>query len=166
MAESRDRGGDGNPVPESEPEVSVGRRCLVGATMGLFGVGYAGAIGYPMYRYLHAPVERAALAAQVTEVSPQGAQDIPPGQAMGFMFGSRPAVLIHHADGQWSAFDAVCTQLSCTVKYEPENDRIFCACHLGTYDPRSGEPTSGPPPRALTKFVVKEKDGAIVVSRN
>ena len=82
------------------------------------------------------------------------------------MFGTRPAMLIRHADGTWTAFDAVCTHLGCTVKYESDKDRIFCECHLGTYDPRTGEPTSGPPPRALTKYVVEDKDDAIVVSRS
>jgi cytochrome b6-f complex iron-sulfur subunit len=143
----------------------VARRRLMGATLGMFGAGYVGAIGYPMYRYVRTPVERAALAAQVTEVTPQGAKDIPVGQAMGFMFGTRPAVLIHRGDHEWAAFDAVCTHLGCTVKYEPDKDRIFCECHLGTYDARTGEPTSGPPPRALTKYVVEEKDGVIVVAR-
>ncbi len=149
-----------------QPPASVARRRLIGTTVGVFGAGYVGAIGYPVFCYLHTPVERAALAAKVTEVSPQGARDLQPGQALGFMFGTRPAMLIRHADGTWTAFDAVCTHLGCTVKYESDKDRIFCECHLGTYDPRTGEPTSGPPPRALTKYVVEVKDDAIVVSRS
>lgn len=164
MSESKDH--SRSEEPSAEPEISVMRRRLIGTTVGVFGAGYVGALGYPVFSYLNTPVERAALAAKVTEVSPHGARDLKPGQAMGFMFGTRPAVLIHQADGTWTAFDAVCTHLGCTVKYESDKDRIFCECHLGTYDPRTGEPTSGPPPRALTKYVVEEKDDAIVVSRS
>ena len=51
-------------APSPEPDVSVVRRRLIGATVGVFGAGYAGTIGYPVFRYLHTPVERAALAAQ------------------------------------------------------------------------------------------------------
>lgn len=164
MSESKDH--SRTEAPSAEPEISVMRRRLIGTTVGVFGAGYVGALGYPVFSYLNTPVERAALAAKVTEVSPHGARDLKPGQAMGFMFGTRPAVLIHQADGTWTAFDAVCTHLGCTVKYESDKDRIFCECHLGTYDPRTGEPTSGPPPRALTQYVVEEKDDAIVVSRS
>ncbi len=150
----------------AQSPASVTRRAAVGATVGVFGAGYVGAIGYPVYCYLNTPVVRAEEAAKVTQVSPEGARQLKPGTALGFMFGTRPAVLIHHADGNWSAFDAICTHLGCTVKYEPDKDRIFCACHLGTYDSRSGEPTSGPPPRALTKYNVEVKDDEVIVSRS
>ena len=55
-------------------------------------------------------------------------------------------MLIHHEDGTWSAFSAVCTHLGCTVKYEPEQNRIYCECHGGTYDPYTGAAVAGPPP--------------------
>jgi cytochrome b6-f complex iron-sulfur subunit len=82
-----------------------------------------------------------------------------------FLFGSRPAVLIHHKDGSWVAFDAVCTHLGCTVGFEPQNNRIFCPCHGGVYDMRTGEVVAGPPPAALAKFKVEVGNGQVVVSR-
>lgn len=177
MSEPRDinprAGGEPDPAPRDatcdrasdESTLSTGRRRLMGATFGVFGVGYAGALGYPVFSYLNTPVSRAAQAAKVTQVSPEGARELPAGSALAFMFGTRPAVLIHHEDDTWSAFDAVCTHLGCTVKYEEDNRRIFCECHLGAYDARTGEPTSGPPPRALTQFKVEVHDDQVVVSR-
>lgn len=156
------RGAESTEVRDSG---SLTRRAAVGTAVGVFGAGYAGAVGYPIYRYLNTPVERAATAAQVTEVSPPDALQLKPGTAMAFMFGTRPAVLIRHTDGNWSAFDAVCTHLGCTVKYEPGKDRIFCACHGGTYDPTTGQPTGGPPPKALAQYKVEVKDDHVVVSR-
>ena len=61
--------------------------------MALGGVGlcYAAAIGYPVYRYLASPVEKAAAAAAVTEVTLKDAQKLPAGSALMFKFGAEPA---------------------------------------------------------------------------
>ena len=63
-----------------------------------------------------------------------------------FKFGTAPAMLIHHEDGRWVAMTAVCTHLGCTVQYEPQADRIHCACHGGVYNAYTGANVSGPPP--------------------
>ncbi|NOX55657.1 MAG: Rieske (2Fe-2S) protein [Planctomycetes bacterium] len=142
------------------------RRRVVQAGLGLFGVGYAGAIAYPIYRYLQSPARRAATESAVTEVSLPDADKLEPGSALMFLFGSRPAMLIRHLDDTWVAFDAVCTHLGCTVKFEPKNNRIFCACHGGTYDPKTGAAVAGPPPKGLTVYRVEVKDGEVIVSRS
>lgn len=144
---------------------SVCRRVAVQVGVGAFGLGYAGAIGYPIYRYLNAPVAEAAAAAPVREVSLPDAVDLKPDTALMFRFGTQPAMLIHHKDGSWTAFSAVCTHLGCTVKFEPDKHRIYCECHGGVYDPNTGDVISGPPPRGLTAYDVETKDGQIVVSR-
>lgn len=151
-------------TPDAQP-ASIGRRTFV--RMGLGGVGfcYAAAIGYPVYRYLSSPVEKSAALAAITEVSLVDAQALPVGSAMMFKFGPHPAMLIHHADGTWTALDAVCTHLGCTVQYQPARGVIHCACHGGEYDPRSGKNLSGPPPRPLKQYVVKLVDRNVVVSR-
>jgi nitrite reductase/ring-hydroxylating ferredoxin subunit len=76
-----------------------------------------------------------------------------------FLFGPRPSMLIHHEDGSYSAFDAVCTHLGCTVRFEPENRRIHCPCHGGVYDINTGAVVSGPPPRALKAYRAEAADG-------
>jgi len=143
----------------------ISRRGFVKAGMAMLGACYAGAVGYPVYRYLNTPAMRAATASAVTSVALAGAEKLEAGAAMMFKFGTRPAMLIHHADGQWVAFDAVCTHLGCTVQFEPDHSRIHCACHGGVYDMNTGDAVSGPPPRGLTKYVVEVRDAEVVVSR-
>lgn len=143
----------------------LGRRAFFAVAAGTVGCVYAGMIGYPVYRYLESPVEKAASAAAVNEVTLAKANELPKGAALMFKFGSKPALLIHQKDGSWTAMSAVCTHLACTVQYEPDQDRIFCACHGGVYDPRTGANVSGPPPRPLDQFKVAVGAGTVTVTR-
>ena len=144
----------------------TGRRSfLTTAMVGGIGACYLAALGYPVYRYMASPVERAEAESAISEVSLTNAVTLAPGSALMFKFGSFPALLIHHMDGTWSAFNAVCTHLGCTVAYEPAKNRIHCACHGGVYDPNTGKNVSGPPPRPLKAYVVKVTDKTVVVSR-
>jgi cytochrome b6-f complex iron-sulfur subunit len=140
------------------------RRSFLGLVVGTVGTCYVAALGYPVYRYLASPVERAGSEAAVSEVTLQDAQNLPANSALMFKFGSNPALLIHHSDGKWSAFSAVCTHLGCTVEFQPAENRIHCACHGGVYDPFSGANVSGPPPKPLTAYTVKLVEKGIVVS--
>jgi len=171
MSDSEARNGEqagrvAAPGTSQQSSSKMSRRVAIGTTIGVVGAGYASAVGYPIFRYLNTPVERAATAAQVAEVALPDAIKLEPGTAVAFMFGTRPALLIRHEDKSWSAFDAVCTHLGCTVSYESDKDRIYCACHGGTYNPTTGQPTGGPPPKALTQYKVEVKDGQVVVARS
>lgn len=146
-------------------EDSITRRAVILGGLGLVGTAYAAAIGYPVYRYLATPGNRAAAVAAVTEVALKDAQKLPSGSVMMFRFGSHPAMLIHHKDGKWVALDAVCTHLGCTVQYTPEDNRIVCACHGGVYDSSTGANVSGPPPKPLTAYRVEVQDEQVIVSR-
>lgn len=153
-------------VPPQAAEEPVSRRAFGALAMGSVGACYLAAIGYPVYRYLSSPVENAAAAAAVTEVTIKNAQKPPVGSALMFLFGSRPAMLIHHKDDSWVALTAVCTHLGCTVQYDAQGNRITCACHGGVYDPQNGHNVSGPPPKPLQQYYVKVTDEGIIVSRN
>ncbi len=141
------------------------RRTFVRVAAGGIGLCYAAALGYPVYRYLESPVEKARTLEAVNEVTLPEARALPPGAALMFKFGSRPAMVIHHPDDQWVALIAVCTHLGCTVQYQGDKDRIYCACHGGVYNPRTGGNVSGPPPKPLERLEVKLLDSAVVVSR-
>ncbi len=156
---------DSMETPEENGSGSPTRRAFVKAGFGLVGACYAGAIGYPIYRYLATPAVRAAEMGAITELAfPE--TDMPPaGSALRFMFGPRPAMLIHHTDGSVVCFDAVCTHLGCTVEFQPDQNRIHCACHGGNYDMHTGKNVAGPPPKPLRQFNVEVVDGQIVVSR-
>ena len=81
-----------------------------------------------------------------------------------FKFGAEPAILIRTPDGQYRAFSAVCTHLSCTVQYRSDLHEIWCPCHNGMYDLK-GRNVSGPPPRPLQAYEVHVQGEDIVVSR-
>ncbi len=148
---------------EGKGETRTRRAFLLAA--GAAGVCYTAALGYPIYRYLASPAEMAASTSAITEVTLKDAQKLPAGSVLMFKFGSSPAMLIHHQDGSWVALSAVCTHLGCTVQYEPQMNRIHCACHGEVYDPRSGANVSGPPPRPLKSFKVAVNDAGVEVSR-
>lgn len=152
------------PTP-ADTDADLGRRGFLKLTLGAVGTCYAAAIGYPVYRYLSSPAEAAAAMAAVKEVSLKDADRLPAGTALMFKFGSRPAMLIHHADDKWVALDAVCTHLGCTVQFDAAKNLVTCACHGGTYDPLTGRNVGGPPPRPLRSYVVKVESGNVLVSR-
>jgi cytochrome b6-f complex iron-sulfur subunit len=154
-----------NIVPEpQEAGEQLTRRFFLGAA-GAAGILYTAALAYPIYRYLASPEEMALSATAVTEVTLKEAQKLAPGSVLMFKFGTAPAMLIHHEDGRWIALTAVCTHLGCTVQYEPQADRIHCACHGGVYNPYTGANVSGPPPKPLTLFKVAVNDAGVEVSR-
>ena len=154
-----------NIVEEHAENGDVKARRAFLAAAGAAGVCYAAALAYPVYRYLASPSEMALSAAAVTEVTLKDAQKLPSGSALMFKFGPSPAMLIHHEDGRWVALTAVCTHLGCTVQYEPQMDRIHCACHGGVYNPYTGANVSGPPPKPLKLFKVAVNDAGVEVSR-
>ena len=70
---------------------------------------------------------------------------------------------MHTAEGEYKAFSAVCTHLSCTVQYRPDLGHIWCACHNGHYD-LAGKNVAGPPPRPLTEYPVTLSGENVIVS--
>ena len=153
-------------MKEFEKQEAMTRRNFARVTLGGVSLCYAAAVGYPIYRYLQAPVEKAELMAAITEVTLKDAQKLPPGSALMFKFGVEPCLLIHHQDTTWVALSARCTHLGCTVQYQPEQGRIHCACHGGVYDPHTGKNISGPPPRPLASYVTKVTDAGVLVTRS
>jgi cytochrome b6-f complex iron-sulfur subunit len=147
-----------------EPGEQTTRRAFMAAA-GAAGVCYTAALAYPIYRYLASPEEMAMNATAVTQVSLKDAQKLPLGSVLMFKFGASPALLIHHQDGRWISMTAVCTHLGCTVQYEPDADRIHCACHGGVYNPYTGANVSGPPPKPLKLYKVAVNEASVEVTR-
>jgi Rieske Fe-S protein len=64
------------------------------------------------------------------------------------------------------ALSSVCPHLGCRVHWEPQNDRFFCPCHLGTFDPE-GRPTGGPPLAAnqsLPEYPLRVENGLLYIN--
>jgi cytochrome b6-f complex iron-sulfur subunit len=152
------------PHVAEEPGEQRTRRFFLAAA-GAAGLLYTAALAYPIYRYLASPEEMALSATAVSEVTLKDAQKLPLGSVLMFKFGTSPAMLIHHADGRWIGLSAVCTHLGCTVQYEPQADRIHCACHGGVYNAYTGANVSGPPPKPLKLFKVAVNEAGVQVSR-
>ena len=116
---------------------------------------------YPVMRYL-VPPPVTDLGSDEVVASKVG--DLKANSSKIFRFGTRPALLLLTAEGEYRALSAVCTHLSCTVQYRNDLHQIWCACHNGLYD-LNGRNISGPPPRPLEVFQVHVRGDEIVVSR-
>ncbi|MFF5921755.1 Rieske (2Fe-2S) protein [Streptomyces flavochromogenes] len=92
---------------------------------------------------------------------------LPPGESLAFRYpGSEDrAVAVRLEDGTLAGYSAVCTHLACAVLWRKERGsegELYCPCHEGIFDARTGEVTAGPPPRGLPKVVlVEEADGSV-----
>jgi cytochrome b6-f complex iron-sulfur subunit len=116
---------------------------------------------YPLLRYL-VPPRVADLGGD--EVVASKVSDLKPNSAKIFRFGNRPGLLLLTKEGEYQAFSATCTHLSCTVQYRTDLHQIWCACHNGLYD-LNGRNVSGPPPRPLENYQVHVRGDDLVVSR-
>jgi cytochrome b6-f complex iron-sulfur subunit len=61
------------------------------------------------------------------------------------------------------ALSSTCPHLGCKVHWEAQNNRFFCPCHNGVFDP-SGRATAGPPAEAgqpLAHFPLKIENGLL-----
>jgi Rieske Fe-S protein len=101
------------------------------------------------------------------------ADRIQPGDAMAFESpaGIRVAIARRGGDGSprsddFIALSSVCPHLGCRVHWEPHNNRFFCPCHNGVFDP-AGKPVSGPPKAAeqeLSRYPLKVEGGLLYIA--
>jgi menaquinol-cytochrome c reductase iron-sulfur subunit len=63
---------------------------------------------------------------------------------------------------EFSALSNICTHLGCRVRWVPDEQKFFCPCHNGVFD-KNGAVVSGPPPRPLNQYEVKEENGQLFV---
>jgi cytochrome b6-f complex iron-sulfur subunit len=82
--------------------------------------------------------------------------------------GTKIAVARQGSSGAISDFIALsstCPHLGCQVNWEGQNDRFFCPCHNGVFDP-SGKAISGPPADAkqsLDQYPLKIDRGLLFI---
>ena len=137
------------------------RRTFVNYFLGGSLLATVAAFLYPVVRYVLPPRQAEALqkrvvAAKVGELAPNSSKI--------FKFGAYPAILVNTADGQLVALTAVCTHLTCTVRYESDSGTLYCPCHNGRFD-LAGNVISGPPPAPLETFKVEVVGEDIFVSK-
>ena len=103
-------------------------------------------IAYPVWMFIFPP-RRARRRASGAVLAAKASQ-VPPGSGVVFPLGTRPGILVHTSAGEWRAFSATCTHLSCTVRFRAEDQMLWCPCHDGLFD-LGGRNVAGPPPRPL-----------------
>ncbi|MFF8716392.1 ubiquinol-cytochrome c reductase iron-sulfur subunit [Streptomyces sp. NPDC015184] len=90
-----------------------------------------------------------------------------PGESVSFRYPDEEdrAVAVRLDDGALVGYSAICTHLACAVLWRKDRGsegELYCPCHEGVFDARTGEVTAGPPPRGLPKVVlVEQTDGSI-----
>jgi len=68
-------------------------------------------------------------------------------------------------DADFLALSSTCPHLGCQVHWESQNNRFFCPCHNGAFDP-SGKAIAGPPADAgqsLLRYPLKVENGLLYI---
>jgi Rieske Fe-S protein len=140
------------------------RRSFLDYLLGVGVTGLAGAVLYPVARFL-VPPTRSDPGARSVVLDPRDPEQVDP-ETRVFVFGTQPGILVRGPDGAWKAFSAICTHLACTVRYKADTKQIWCPCHNGYFDLNGTNLPGSPPPRPLDAFEVNERaDGHVVVRK-
>lgn len=75
-----------------------------------------------------------------------------------------PAMLLRPDGETLLAYGNQCTHLQCPVLPEMESGRLHCPCHAGYFDMMTGQPTAGPPRRALPRITLQVRNGVVYAS--
>ena len=91
--------------------------------------------------------------------------ELPPGKAKMILYGRIPALLLRPADGDGAikVFVATCTHLNCTVAYQADKNRIYCACHDGSLRHRRPRPFRSAAP-SLGQFYTKVAGRKLIIA--
>lgn len=109
-----------------------------------------------LLKYLWPTIEKV----NSTEVKIVSVDELPKLSVKKFMFNGKAAVLLNMPAG-FRAFGSVCTHLGCIAYWKPDENLIFCPCHLGKFDPNTGAVISGPPPSPLPAIDIVVKEGVV-----
>ena len=129
-------------------------------------------IGIPAISYIVSPARK-----KIEEINfiPLGAADrVTPGeptlfrtkitQRAGWIIDERELsyYVLTENNREFVALSNICTHLGCRVRWVADEEKFFCPCHNGVFD-KNGAVVSGPPPRPLDRYEVKEENGQLFV---
>ena len=137
--------------------LTITRRRLTEILIGLVSLFFASGVAATVLRYLWPPNANGTANEELRIAS---VDEVPKGSAKKFMFNGKAAVLLNMPAG-FRAFGAVCTHLGCIAYWKPDENIVFCPCHLGKFDPNTGAVLSGPPPSPLPAIDIAVKEGSV-----
>ena len=106
---------------------TITRRKLTEIIMGLVALFFAGGALASILKYLWPAT---AAKGESVEIKIANVDEVPTGSVRKFMFNGKASVLLHMPAG-FRAFGSVCTHLGCIASWKPDDNLIFCPCHLG-----------------------------------
>jgi len=142
---------------EDKITLTITRRKLTEVFIGLVAVLFASGGIATILKYLWPASSSKDASAEVLIAN---VDEVPPGTIKKFMFNNKAAVLLRMPAG-FRAFGSICTHLGCIAYWKPDENILFCPCHLGKFDPNTGAVLSGPPPSPLPAIDIVVKDGAV-----
>lgn len=140
------------------------RRQFMKLLLSLFALSWGSMTLIPILQYL-TPTASDDAGQEVKSISLGKADSLAKGQGKNFQFGKKPALIVRDEAGEFHAYSAICTHLGCTVQYSAEKENIWCACHGGQYDAKTGKNIAGPPPKPLQPLKVEVVKGEIIISK-
>lgn len=156
--------------PDCEKLTPKRREFLTRVSLGLGAMGAAIA-GIPVLGFLLAPLFK-SVAEKWRSVGKVGG--FQPGQTVEVTYadasplawagvtGKTAAWLRCEGGDRFTAFSVNCTHLGCPVRWLPDADLFMCPCHGGVYY-KNGEVAAGPPPKPLTQYPVRVRDGLVEI---
>ncbi|MBI5418452.1 MAG: ubiquinol-cytochrome c reductase iron-sulfur subunit, partial [Deltaproteobacteria bacterium] len=144
---------DAPPVP---PETAGGRRSFLNIALGALTSVFSASLLYPLFKFLWPPADRSGAEGRVGIPL----EEFLVGQSRIIPIRGEPVLVIREA-AKVVAVSAVCTHLSCIVKYKG-GGVIICPCHASAFD-LSGNVTKGPAPRPLPGYPVRIEGNQIVI---
>ncbi len=140
---------------------TISRRRFVEMLGGLVALIFSGGLASMVLRYLWPAAGKEGGGGEVKIAM---SNEVPVGSAKLFRFpdpDTGKASLLIHTPAGFRAFGAVCTHLGCIAAWKQDENIILCPCHLGKFDPNTGNVIAGPPPSPLPAIEIAEKEGAI-----
>ena len=151
-------------TPGEKREGSLTRRKLINAILSITGLATLISFLTPVVAYL-LPLDQDQLG--TTDFQTADGMSILPGDIaegtgiVGSLSG-RPTLIVLQ-NGQFLAFDAVCSHLGCIVRWNTTKGAIECPCHGGVFN-LEGNVTAGPPPSPLDQVALNIQGDRILKS--